>query len=427
MNILLISLICTIVHIPAIALRYTPFKSIVTANQKQTLYLIYGISLLCNFTLYFILLLQGGINTVFYKRNLIFFGTLMMLANMVVIPNRMQEHIFVGGMEALLSIILFVAITYIGRFVPAMDITTAIVLNAVFSTIAYLIAYPLFRYILVHTVAPFLNLDTRHYWNSIFLIPIAMFVANALVYPVDSHSFTLRQFTGQLFLTAATVLICWSISLDHLRMNEKLHIAEQLNMQKEYYDALSDKVQTIRKMRHDAKHYITAIVNLARTSDEEKLHQFCNELFQQYQPYEELPYTGNASADGILYRYMTLAKRHQIRFQMTGTFCNTDISDLDLCVLLGNALDNALNACQTIPDQRFITVTVQQDHNTTTILVRNSFDGKIQEKGHTLLSRKRTNMPGIGIHSMRSICEKYSGALSYRYDDTTFSIMFYNL
>lgn len=156
-----------------------------------------------------------------------------------------------------------------------------------------------------------------------------MFVANALVSPVDSHSFTLRQPTGQLFLTAATVLICWSISLDHLRMNEKLH-------------------------------------------------QFCNELFQQYKPYEELPYTDNASADGILYRYMTLAKRHQIRFQMTGTFCNADISDLDLCVLLGIALDNALNACQTIPDQRFITVTVQQDHNTTAILVQNSFDGKIR-------------------------------------------------
>ena len=70
-----------------------------------------------------------------------------------------------------------------------------------------------------------------------------------------------------------------------------------------------------------------------------------------------------------------------------------------------------------------MSVTSKRDGGVLAITVQNSFDGVVLKKGDKILSRKRDNREGIGILSMKSICEKYGGMITFDYDENTFSTM----
>ena len=57
-------------------------------------------------------------------------------------------------------------------------------------------------------------------------------------------------------------------------------------------------------------------------------------------------------------------------------------------------------------------------------MVRNSFDGRVEQAGDTLLSTKRKGRTGVGLSSMRSICERYGGSMDIQWDEKTFTVMF---
>ena len=122
--------------------------------------------------------------------------------------------------------------------------------------------------------------------------------------------------------------------------------------------------------------------------------------------YPEIPYTGNAAADGVLYHYACIAKEKRISFKVYCKLDGLSISDTDLCCLLGNALDNAVNACETYNGERYIMISSEKNRDMLMLTIDNSFDGIVERKGEKILSRKRENKEGIGIRSMRQICEK---------------------
>ena len=64
---------------------------------------------------------------------------------------------------------------------------------------------------------------------------------------------------------------------------------------------------------------------------------------------------------------------------------------MDLCVMIGNALENAFEACAAVETNRFVTITAEHNGHLLTIMVQNSFDGEIKVVKDTILSRKREN------------------------------------
>ncbi|MDD5804401.1 ATP-binding protein [Blautia sp. HCP3S3_H10_1] len=138
----------------------------------------------------------------------------------------------------------------------------------------------------------------------------------------------------------------------------------------------------------------------------------------------EIPYTGNAAADGVLYHYASIAKEKQIAFKVCCRLNKLSISDTDLCCLLGNALDNAVTACENVSGKRYITVASEKNQDMLMLTVDNSFDGNLLKNGEKILSRKRENEEGIGIRSMKQICEKYGGTSRFEAESDCFEASF---
>ena len=96
---------------------------------------------------------------------------------------------------------------------------------------------------------------------------------------------------------------------------------------------------------------------------------------------------------------------------------------MDLCVLLGNALDNAFTACLTSNEQKSISLIAQSEENVLSIVIQNTFDGKMDVEKDVIFSRKRDKEQGVGLKSMKEICDKYQGTMETKWDESKFTLL----
>lgn len=411
-----IQLLCVIMN-------YSPFAETATKHQKHIFVFVYGAILIMNIVLNIIVGLSGYISTVYYKLNFIIFNTVTAGINMIIIRKKVREHLFVCGLTTLVILMIFSVVTYMeSKFY--FDKNYEIALNISMVAAVFTIFYPIIKKQLIYTVKPFLNINSGNYWKNVWVIPYAMFFMSYFSTPIDSYITSTEQILSRIFMAIATIFMCRSIAEDYKRMEEQLGITKQLNIQKEHYAALAAKVEEARKIRHDFKHHLSVISHLAETKNLEDLQKYCDNLIQRQYEDAEIPYTGNTAVDGVLYQYAIVSKKENIKFEIKGIFQSDGIADIDICVLLGNALDNAVTACKIADGDRFITVSSKTDGNVLIISIQNSFDGIIKQESGKILSRKRRNQEGIGISSMKTICEKYDGTMQTEYKNNIFSVMF---
>lgn len=98
------------------------------------------------------------------------------------------------------------------------------------------------------------------------------------------------------------------------------------------------------------------------------------------------------------------------------------IPDLDLCILFGNCMENAVEACGYVKDfsQRFINVDGKIQNGTLVIVMDNAFDGFINKVNNRLKSRKKFG--GIGLKTVQAVVGKYQGSIDMEYPENVFSI-----
>lgn len=110
---------------------------------------------------------------------------------------------------------------------------------------------------------------------------------------------------------------------------------------------------------------------------------------------------------------------------------NIKIDPVDWCIIFGNALDNAIEACEKIEDNRkFISLKLMSRSNTFIVkIINSSKDDFIVEKKRYLTTKKNKDEHGIGMNSIKNAIEKYDGILNIRYEKNLFevSIVFYDV
>ena len=183
------------------------------------------------------------------------------------------------------------------------------------------------------------------------------------------------------------------------------------DQQKGYYHALTEQVLAEREARHNFRHQVAAIKGFLDKNDMEGLRGYCDDLELEEMGKVTIPYTGNAAADGVLYHYGCIARAKNIEFSVCCYLKDIAVPDTDFCTILGNALDNAVTAAGQYEGKRFIEVATEKKHDMLLITVDNFFDGILFQENGKIYSKKRQNkQEGIGILSMKKLCEKHGGA-----------------
>lgn len=161
----------------------------------------------------------------------------------------------------------------------------------------------------------------------------------------------------------------------------------QIAIQKEYFDAISEQMKEIRGIKHDMRHFIGVIKSLADEGRYEDLKQFLDEYSEKSKT-ESIPqYCENVVANAILGYYTFKAMEAGIPFQCACRIPKQlSMIDTDLCIILGNALENAIEACSNTdrPDIQFISIEARVLDNHLLIKIQNSYSGRVSfHDGHS--------------------------------------------
>ena len=153
----------------------------------------------------------------------------------------------------------------------------------------------------------------------------------------------------------------------------------------------------------------------------EKLRAYLDGISSRI-PSLEMSFCENRAADSVAGYYCALARRENIPYSVRLDLpVQLPVDEVDLCLILSNLLENALEASlRTAPVRREIKLTAYL-HGDSLVLIQaeNAFDGEIREKEGVFQSSKRKGN-GIGIQSVRHIAEKSGGACTFSYSDGIF-------
>lgn len=407
----IVSLLCILAHVPTLILRIVPFHEKISDKDRIRLTVIYAIGLAVDFGICMWVGNYRKNDVPFYKINLIAFCIVMAAVNIWLVPGYTKVHLFVFGIVADIVMIALSIGAYVSSLLGMQGNAIGIAETSAIAIVVYALLYPLLSSLLRYTVTPFLEIECQNYWETLWFIPIAMFFSSIFSEGVDVYTTTFPQMLSKCLIGVATLLICFAVSYDQQHFLNEKELNRQIDQQKGYYHALTEQVLAEREARHNFRHQVAAIKGFLDKNDMEGLRGYCDDLELEEMGKVTIPYTGNAAADGVLYHYGCIARAKNIEFSVCCYLKDIAIPDTDFCTILGNALDNAVTAAGQYDGKRFIEVATEKKHDMLLITVDNSFDGILFQENGKIYSKKRQNkQEGIGILSMKKLCEKHGGA-----------------
>lgn len=233
---------------------------------------------------------------------------------------------------------------------------------------------------------------------------------------------------GILFLSTSVLVlnlmlyVFYSNMLDrYVYMQENENLKQQMN----YYDmqmkANVENDKKIRSIRHDMKHHIREINNLANAGKLEEIKKYTYELMGDINNSETIFNTGNITLDGILNYYSVKFEENNIKSDFNVIVPeNMGVGAMDVNIIMGNLLDNAYENAVKVKDSN-IKVNVKYNGNMLYISVANTFDGKVKKDKDNFISRKGKEH-GYGLENIKRIAGKYGGNIKIEHNDTIFFV-----
>ena len=178
----------------------------------------------------------------------------------------------------------------------------------------------------------------------------------------------------------------------------------------------------MRGWRHDYHNHIQAM--LAMAEEPEKIREYLWNLNQDLTEVDTVIKTGNMMVDAILNSKIALIRTRKIELHAKAAVPERlPLSDVDLCVIIGNLLDNAMEACerQTPNSERFIRVYIGILKKQLYISVMNSTDTKERIKGTRFVSSKKGSDHGFGLMRVDHIAEKNGGYVNRQNEPGVFA------
>lgn len=199
---------------------------------------------------------------------------------------------------------------------------------------------------------------------------------------------------------------------------ERKALAIKETAAREAYAALEENTRRSSEFRHEIKNHIMAMSALAHREEHDKLMKYIDKLDGEAVLLNSSSYTEHFLINAILQKYSAKASEAGVRFDGVAVVPPViGISDEDICSLLMNMLDNALEAARIPPAEKpFISVKLRMTGGFFTVVCKNSCGAQLAENadGEYQTSKDDRSAHGFGIKQMRRVAEKYGSRLKCR-------------
>ena len=207
------------------------------------------------------------------------------------------------------------------------------------------------------------------------------------------------------------------------RANKKM-AAFQADLIDKHYVEVENMYRQVRGWRHDYKNHIQTLKAHMAVNEYEKVNAYLDRLDEDLTNVDSIMKTGNIVTDAILNSKISLANSKKIKVNAKATVPEIlNISEIDLCVIIGNLLDNALEACEKIPDgnEKFIRIFVGVKSTQLYIYIANTAPGGKLIKVNGRFASRKSGYHGLGLVRVDKTVDKYRGYVKRSSEDGAFT------
>ena len=192
------------------------------------------------------------------------------------------------------------------------------------------------------------------------------------------------------------------------------------------YTELEKAMEKNRQLSHDLKNHILVLKHFKMEENYEGIDKYIEEIEQSFFDIKRSVWTGNQIADMLLEQKRTMAEQEGITFTIQAVpIAEWMFDDSDTCSLLGNLLDNAIEACMRMDDNadKWISVKIENQKQLLFIKIENSVSEIPVMKDKRPISVKQDKIRhGYGLKSVERIVNKYEGMITYKGKDRAFQV-----
>ncbi|MCD8130252.1 MAG: GHKL domain-containing protein [Lachnospiraceae bacterium] len=228
-----------------------------------------------------------------------------------------------------------------------------------------------------------------------------------------------------LFVVIVLLTFYWFLFQESVLHRKESEYRKNAQIQQMQYQSITREIENAHRTSHDMNHYLRGLYELLEENRVEEAKEYLDRLVKQVHYREQENYCENKAVNAILQYYAGLARGEGIRFESQADCGDLTIQSMDLTVLLGNILENAIYACQRVKTEPQIDVRIGIIGDSLMILVRNSC-GKVYPSGsyrmdnsflpaEAFASGKQGG--GYGLKSIAMTAEKYRGEAGFQFDE----------
>lgn len=228
-------------------------------------------------------------------------------------------------------------------------------------------------------------------------------------------------FASLLIMFQLIFLIMWRVLCRQLAEKEET-VKQQRVMQEQQTMMLhvrneetEETWEELKKFRHDYTNHLICIREYMKKKNEDEALKYVESLLGSSKGDSGTGKMSNSFVDTFLNHKIKKAKQEDINLKINITIPKElPFEEMDICIILGNAFDNAVEAVRQLPgEERFINISMKYIRHTLKMEMENSFNGEVKKdrKGRLLTTKTDSMKYGMGISLMESAISKYDGLL----------------
>lgn len=250
----------------------------------------------------------------------------------------------------------------------------------------------------------------------VYIVLMAYYSAYNTMQPLVCASF---------ILTAVILWIFYGMLLkESVRHKRDAASLQEAQIQNFRYEKATGDMETTRRLRHDMRHLLNGLYQIAEQGDVEAVRRSLREAISDVARVENRDFCDDRVLNSLLQYYVYLAEQEGIVCSVSAECQKSEISPADLTVLLGNLMENAIRACLETEGERKITIRIDRKRSNFLVQITNSCaavraTGRYEMNGEYVPAGAFASMRRDGGHGLRSIeliAGKYGGEAGFRYD-----------
>lgn len=285
-----------------------------------------------------------------------------------------------------------------------------------------LFAYPFYRLKKKYIISNF-EIEDKRVWRAFTISQLILNMAMLLTLRTDyaANGIAMKDFMLQVVMilasTSVTIFLFYGfyyIKDAEITKERQERDAFLIELSAKQYASIQDNINQMYHIRHDLKYHMRTLEQLMKEKKYAQAEKYLEDYNLSIPDSTRIKFCENMSINALLeYYYAAANEKHiEIQFELYG-LAECQVDDLDLNIILGNALENAMEASMEVEEgKRFVRACAKKMANQIFITIDNQFDGVVKKNEDSILSKKRSyRTSGYGNASMEAVVARYNGTI----------------